>query len=87
MELNLGAEAVLAWLPKGTYATDKDFSDKSKVEPPPSENPEPWWTLQDAVVHAATIERDHDKVPWIKSGGKVFDQFAIDRVASALFGR
>ncbi|MBZ9710354.1 hypothetical protein LB543_27005 [Mesorhizobium sp. ESP7-2] len=84
MELNPNEPAILAWLPKDTTATEDDFSDDSKVAKPPRENPEHWWTLADAVDYALTVERNHDKMPWIKSGDKILGQSEISQIAVAL---
>jgi hypothetical protein len=42
---SLYASAVLVWLPRGELPDVKHF-DTSKVQPPPTPNPHPWWLLQ-----------------------------------------
>ena len=64
--LPLNASAVLIWLPKDERPDGGDW-DVTRAKNPPLPNPEPWWTLKDAVVYAVTVERKHDKLPWIKT--------------------
>ena len=83
MKTDPDAEATLIWLSRGETATVDSFTDDA-VEPPPVANPEPWWTLADAVQHAVEVMRDHDKEPWIKTDGQIFGPSQILQVASAL---
>ena len=46
---SLYASAVLVWLPRGELPDVKDF-DTSKVQPPPTPNPHPWWLLHEAIT-------------------------------------
>jgi hypothetical protein len=73
MKLNLHASAVLVWLPEGETPTTASFPDQ--VLPPPSPNPEPWWSLEDAIVYVREVDRtSHKKVPWIKTGDTLLSQ-------------
>ena len=76
MKLNMQASAVLVWLPEGETPEIVSFPDK--VVPPPSPNPEPWWSLEDAIVYAREVDRTgHKKVPWIKTGDTLLSQEEI----------
>jgi len=66
-KLNMLASAVLVWLPKGEHPTVDSFDVRNAI-PPPVPNPEPWWYLEDAIVHAREVVSDHGKLPWIKTG-------------------
>ncbi len=76
MEVDLIAAAVLVWLPRGEVPTIESFG-PGRIEPPPTPNPEPWWLLRDAIVHAREVSRAHDKVPWIKTGGTLLNEEQI----------
>ena len=43
---SLYAAAVLIWLPRGELPDIGGF-DTTKVQPPPTPNPHPWWLLHD----------------------------------------
>lgn len=76
MKLNMQASAVLVWLPEGEIPTTVSFPDK--VLPPPTPNPESWWSLEDAIVYAREVDRTgHNKVPWIKTGDTLLSQEEI----------
>jgi hypothetical protein len=83
MNLNMRASAVLLWLPEGENPTLETFGPKL-VQPPPNPNPEPWWRLEDAIVFAQETHRDHEKVPWIKTGDAILAPDQISRAYSAL---
>jgi hypothetical protein len=83
MKLNMQASAVLVWLPEGEIPTIDSFPDN--VEPPPSPNPEPWWSLADAIVYARDVDRTgHNKVSWIKTGDTLLSQEEIFRAYSGI---
>ena len=71
-KLNMLASAVLVWLPKGERPTIDSF-DVRNANPPPVPNPEPWWYLEDAIVHAREVVSDHGKLPWIKTGDTLLE--------------
>jgi hypothetical protein len=83
MNLDTSAEAELMWLPKGVTPTAPDFR-YDVIEPPPGPNTEGRWTLEDAAMHAAEVMRDHDKVPWIKTGDRILGPSEIAQVCSGL---
>ncbi len=84
MKLEMLASAVLVWLPKGEILTIDSFN-LTKVQPPPTPNPEPWWFLEDAVVHALEVAREgHTKVPWIKTGDTLLSPDEILQAYSGL---
>ena len=64
--------ATLVWLPDGATPTEDDFKDSQT------------WTLEEAAQQAHKAAKDHDKVPWIKSDGRILDAFAISQVISGL---
>lgn len=77
--LNTAAEADLIWLSPGETATIEHF-DQAHVDPPPHPNPDPYWTLEDAAVHVFEAIRDHDKLPWIRTQGRILDLGEIRQV-------
>jgi len=42
------------------------------------------WSLEGAVKQAYEAAKDHNKRPWIKSGGQILDEFKIKQVMSGL---
>jgi hypothetical protein len=83
MNLNMRASAVLVWLADGEHPAHDSFSPQL-VQPPPSPNPESWWCLEDAIVHVNDADRDHGKVPWIKTGDAILGPDQISRAYSTL---
>jgi len=83
MKLNMRAAAVLVWLPTGKEPTVDSF-DAEQAKPPPVPNPEPWWYLEDAVVHAREVVSNHGKVPWIKTGETLLGPVEITQAYSGL---
>lgn len=78
MNLNMRASAVLVWLADGEHPAHDSFGPQL-VQPPPNPNPESWWCLEDAIVHVNEIDRDHRKVPWIKTGDVILGPDQISR--------
>jgi len=68
--------AVLIWLTPGLNPTDDDFS-WEWVKPPPIPNPEAWWELRDAIIHAREVERPHGCGAWIKYGDRLLNEIDI----------
>jgi hypothetical protein len=68
--LELLSAAILLWLPKDEKPDIIKFN-PSQIQPPPAENPEPWWLVHEAITYAMTVERWHSKVPWIKVGERL----------------
>jgi hypothetical protein len=66
MNVNMRASAVLVWLDGDVNPTLESFG-PGDVCPPPSPNPEAWWCLEDAIKYVGDMQRDHKKVPWIKT--------------------
>jgi hypothetical protein len=83
MNLNMRASAVLVWLADGEHPAHDSFAPQL-VQPPPSPNPESWWCLEDAIVHVNEADRDHKKVPWIKTGDVILGPDQISRSYSIL---
>jgi hypothetical protein len=83
MNLNMQTSAVLVWLVDGEHPALDSF-DPQLVQPPPSPNPEPWWCLEDAIMYANEADRDHKKVPWIKTGDVILGPDQINRSYSIL---
>jgi len=83
VKLDTLASAVLVWLPKGVTPA-VDALETAKVGPPPNPNPEPWWCLEDAVIRASEVQRDHDKAPWIKVGQELLDPSEIAQAYRAI---
>jgi len=83
MNLNMRASAVLVWLPDGEYPSHDSFGPQL-VQPPPSPTPESWWCLEDAIVYVNQADRDHRKVPWIKTGDVMLGPDQISRAYSML---
>jgi hypothetical protein len=67
------APALLIWLPEDKLPTGEDFVVRPET-----------WTLEHAALHAYEVMRDHNKVPWIKSGGRVLGPSEIRQISSAL---
>jgi hypothetical protein len=86
MRIDPDAQAVMIWLPSGETPTAEAFAfSLEKVRPPPpSQEPEPWWKFEDAVMHAIVVMRNHDKVPWIKVGDQIFGPSEITQAASGI---
>jgi hypothetical protein len=83
MNLNMRASAVLVWLTDGEHPAHDNFRPEL-VQPPPSPNPESWWYLEDAIVYVTETDRDHTKVPWIKTGDVILGPDQISRSYSIL---
>jgi hypothetical protein len=66
------ASAVLAWLPQGSKPSDADFQTEQS------------WTLEEAAEQAYNVAMDHNLRPWIKTDGKILDEFEIRQVMSGL---
>jgi hypothetical protein len=78
---DLMAAAILIWLPKGERPDVQTFG-QTRVQPPPAANPEPWWLLHEAITYARTVDRTHDKLPWIKVGSEILSPEDIIRIHS-----
>jgi hypothetical protein len=83
MNLNMRASAVLVWLADGEHPVLDSFNPQL-VQPPPNPNPESWWCLEDDIVYVNETDRDHKKVPCIKTGDVILGPFQISRSYSIL---
>lgn len=67
--------AVLVWMSPGDSPSAAAFDPNNRQEPP-APNPEGWWYLGQAIVHATELiaaGANNGKEPWIKVGDAVFD--------------
>jgi hypothetical protein len=71
--------AILIWLPPGREPDLQTFDLKTEAVPPPDPNPEPWWTIRDAIIYAAELRPQdrHGKEPWIKWGHELLSPAEI----------
>ena len=70
MQLNTSAQAQVLWLPKEEVPTADSFT-LDQAEASLNPNPETWQYLEDALLYACCVIRDHDKVAWIRSEGVI----------------
>lgn len=77
-ELPIGHAAVVVWLTPEQKPLGSDFDVALDSNEPPRPNPEPWWSFEDAVTNAATAERNHDKLPWIKVGDRILSPVEVN---------
>ncbi len=48
--------SALIWLPRGELPDIRGF-DGTKVQPPPTPNPHPWWLLHEVITYALRLCR------------------------------
>jgi hypothetical protein len=70
--INPDLSAVFIWLPDDVAPSDKDFDVGQS------------WTLEQAAEQAYNAMNHHNLRPWVRSDGRILDQFGIAQVMSAL---